>query len=106
MQRTEVARLPAATFNLQDMFNASDNLAEHFEFLDQQPKVFPGWAKVLTHRAQTRVLFFTARIEAHIMVQFKGVLFLRRYHLPIQPDQSRSLIVDQEFLEYYVPGAC
>ena len=31
-------------FGVQDMFNASDNLAEHFEFLDQQPKIFPGEA--------------------------------------------------------------
>ena len=88
------------------MFNASDNLAEHFEFLDQQPKVFPGWAEVLTHREQTRLLFFIALIEAHMMVQFKGMLFLRRYHLPTQPDQSRGLIMDQEFPEYYVPSAC
>ena len=28
----------------QDLFNRSDNLAEHFEFLDQQPKIFPGLA--------------------------------------------------------------
>ncbi|CAE7325087.1 Tap2, partial [Symbiodinium pilosum] len=27
---------------VEDVFNRSDNLAEHFEFLDQQPKIFPG----------------------------------------------------------------
>eukprot|EP00439_Symbiodinium_sp_Y106_P072976 s725_g13.t1 len=27
---------------VEDLFNRSDNLAEHFEFLDQQPKIFPG----------------------------------------------------------------
>ena len=30
----------------QDLFNRSDNLAEHFEFLDQQPKIFPGLASM------------------------------------------------------------
>ena len=42
------------TFGVQDMFNASDNLAEHFEFLDQQPKIFPGetsiWCMLMQQR--------------------------------------------------------
>ena len=41
-KRIYLILLDILAWSAQDIFNISDNLAEHFEFLDQQPKVFPG----------------------------------------------------------------
>lgn len=107
------------TFGVQDMFNASDNLAEHFEFLDQQPKIFPGetsiWCMLMqqrftwlhrTPRKSVGILVKTQRnvkkeasyigdwMQVLSMVQFKGVLSLSRYHLHTQPGLSRSFVMN------------
>lgn len=107
------------TFGVQDMFNASDNLAEHFEFLDQQPKIFPGetsiWCMLMQqrftwlHRTPRKSVGILVKTQRHVkkeasyigdwmqvlsMVQFKGVLSLSRYHLHTQPGLSRSFVMN------------
>ncbi|CAJ1368059.1 unnamed protein product [Effrenium voratum] len=53
---------------VEDIFNISDNLAEHFEFLDQQPKVFPGT--------------YDGPVEGHVV--FEDVTFA----YPTRPEQK------------------
>eukprot|EP00913_Durusdinium_trenchii_P032450 g30381.t1 len=51
-----------------DLFNTSDSLAEHFEFLDQQPKIFPGT--------------YDGPVEGHVV--FEDVSFA----YPTRPEQK------------------
>eukprot|EP00930_Biecheleria_cincta_P020784 TRINITY_DN15556_c2_g1_i2.p1 TRINITY_DN15556_c2_g1~~TRINITY_DN15556_c2_g1_i2.p1 ORF type:complete len:637 (-),score=140.43 TRINITY_DN15556_c2_g1_i2:157-2067(-) len=61
-------QVKAFKLQIEDLFNKSDNLAEHFEFLDQQPKIFPG-----THAGPV-----VGRVE------FQGVSFA----YPSRPEQK------------------
>ncbi len=113
-------------FGVQDMFNASDNLAEHFEFLDQQPKIFPGeaiacWCTGIRHgciehdgnlsdglvktqrNAKKEASCIRDWMQVLSMVQFKGVLSLSRYHLHTQPDPSRSFVMNCNILWWKRP---
>jgi len=53
---------------IEELFSMSDNLTEHFEFLDQQPKVFPG--------------AYAGQVNGH--VEFRGVSFA----YPSRPEQT------------------
>ncbi|CAK9116013.1 unnamed protein product [Durusdinium trenchii] len=53
---------------VEDLFNTSDSLAEHFEFLDQQPKIFPGT--------------YDGPVEGHVV--FEDVSFA----YPTRPEQK------------------
>ncbi|CAJ1400620.1 unnamed protein product [Effrenium voratum] len=92
---------------VEDIFNISDNLAEHFEFLDQQPKVFPGT--------------YDGPVEGHVV--FEDVTFayptrpeqkvLHGLSMELQPGKTTALVgasgsgkstsVKQLIFRYYDP---
>lgn len=71
---------------VEDMFNASDNLAEHFEFLDQQPKVFPG---TYNGPVQGRVVFEEVSFAYPTRPEQK---VLHGLSIELQPGKTTALV--------------